>query len=191
MKRRSPRKRRSRVQRLLAGEYVRSQASGQNVVEIEEPGFSAVRKTNLVAPGAWHGLVPDNADARRRHQNCSITRLKAWCSRFLILDPMLWPAGALTVLRDQAASGGRGGIDPGRSHTACRQRHVAPTIGWRYAVFHCDDPKVILSARTMMAATMLEIVANTRSGRAQRAVTPSMISRIRRICSPAVRPEAT
>ena len=39
---------------------------------------------------------------------------------------------------------------------------------------HYDDPKVTLSARTMTAAIMLEIDANTRSGRALQAVTRPM-----------------
>ena len=44
-----------------------------------------------------------------------------------------------------------------------------------------DDPKVNFNARTMTAAIMLEIVANTRSGRALRAVARPMISAIRRM----------
>ena len=56
---------------------------------------------------------------------------------------------------------------------------------------HYDDPKVTLSARTMTAAIMLEIDANTRSGRALRAVTRPMISAIRRMLfHQLLRPEA-
>jgi len=48
------------------------------------------------------------------------------------------------------------------------------------------DPKVTLSPKTMMAAIMLQIAANTKSGRALRAVRRRMMSMVRRI-SPAVR----
>ena len=44
-----------------------------------------------------------------------------------------------------------------------------------------DDPTVNFSARTITAASMLEIVANTRSGRALWAVTSPMIPAIRRM----------
>ena len=44
-----------------------------------------------------------------------------------------------------------------------------------------DNPTVNFSARTITAATMLEIVANTRSGRALWAVTRPMTPAIRRM----------
>ena len=62
------RKRLGLLQRLLAGEYVRPQASCKDIIKVEKPGFPAVRKANLVPAGFRHGFVPDDADAVW-HQN--------------------------------------------------------------------------------------------------------------------------
>jgi hypothetical protein len=64
----SPSKRFGLFQSVFACEQIRPQAAGQYIVEIEEPGFPAVPKPDLVAPRLRHDFVPDDADAAV-HQN--------------------------------------------------------------------------------------------------------------------------
>ena len=49
------------LQRLFAGQDIRSQPAAWQIVEIKEFGFPAVRKADLVAASVRHGRVPDDA----------------------------------------------------------------------------------------------------------------------------------